>query len=123
MKHSVSLDYDLAEGWLRPWFDGLREGRAVASTCSACDLAQFPPLRVCPMCNTPSDGWRTLSGGATVQHRTAGADGDFAIVQFDGAERAAVVRSEHLAPNARRGRLARVSDGPPWLSLEPEDGE
>ena len=50
MKHRVVLDYELAEGWLAPWIEGLRNGEAVASHCTACDSAWFPPLRACPGC-------------------------------------------------------------------------
>ena len=120
MKHTLSLDYSLAEGWLRPWVDGLHEGRAVASVCNTCDCAHFPPLRICPDCKAPSENWRELSGGAKLQYRTSGSDGDFALAQFDGAEGLAVVRTERLPKDARRGRLAAVPDGELRLSLEPE---
>lgn len=123
MKHQTSLEYTLAEGWLRPWVEGLREGRAVASVCSRCDRAYFPPLRVCPDCKTPCGNWRDLPGGATIQHRTSGADGDFSLAQFDGATGSAVVRTERLPKDARRGHLAPVSDGRPQLRLEPEAPE
>ncbi len=123
MKHHLSLDYTIAEGWLRPWVDGLRDGRAVASTCSHCDNTQFPPLRICPNCRMPSDGWRELPGGATLLHRTFGSDGDFALARFDGAERSAVVRAEHLPGDARRGQLAAVPVGHPRLILQSESPE
>lgn len=120
MKRCLELNYTVEEGWLSTWLDGLRVGKAIASTCSTCDAVQFPPLRACPKCRTPSDGWRTLDGGATVLFRTNGTDGDFAMVQFDGASSAAIARSDALATEATRAMLAPSSVDPPQLSLSPE---
>ncbi|MBC6407676.1 MAG: hypothetical protein GDA40_05895 [Rhodobacteraceae bacterium] len=120
MKHRISLDYDLAEGWLAPWTQGLRKGEAVASRCSACGTARFPPLRRCPDCRVPSDGWVTLSGRATVVWRTTGADGDFVLAQFEGADGAAVLCADHLPRDAAMGRLRASGDGPLALELEAE---
>lgn len=120
MKRDVALDYALGEGWLAPWLDGLREGRAVASTCSACGNAHFPPLRTCPDCRRPSDGWQSLPGGAAILFRTRGADGDFAMAQFDGARGAAIARADALPEGAVRAVLAACPDDPPLISLRPE---
>jgi uncharacterized OB-fold protein len=122
MKRHLTLDYTLGDAWLAPWRDGLRRGAAVASTCTACDAARFPPLRTCPTCRAPSEGWRVLSGGATILHRTSGTDGDFAMVRFDGATGAAIARAEGLPPEATRVTLAPCPDDPPILMLtaEPE---
>lgn len=120
MKHRVTLDYTLGEGWLAPWVDGLREGRAVASRCTTCASARFPPLRMCPDCRRPSDGWVTLSGRATILWRTAGTDGDFALATFDGAEGAAIIRTDNLPPDTTHGRLRACPDGPLFLQLEPD---
>lgn len=120
MKRNVTLDYTLGEGWLTPWLDGVRAGTAVASTCSGCGTAQFPPLRSCPTCRTLSDGWRSLGGGATILYRTQGADGDFAMAQFDGAQGAAIARADALPEGATRAVLATCSDDAPFLSLHPE---
>lgn len=122
MKRRLALDYSLGEGWLAPWLEGLRQGKAVASTCSACGEVQFPPLRTCPACRVRSDGWCNLSGGATVLYRTAGADGDMALARFDGAIGAAIARAEALPEGASRAVLAPCPDDPPILALiaEPE---
>lgn len=117
MKRTVALEYTLGEGWLMPWLDGLRHGKAVASTCAACGEAQFPPLRACPSCHERSDGWRTLSGVGKILHRTTGADGDFAMIRFDGANGAAIARADALPPDATRASLAACSNDPPTLVL------
>lgn len=122
MKRQVALEYTLGTGWLAPWLDGLATGAAVASICSACAAAQFPPLRTCPKCRLPSDGWRTLKGGATILFRTTGTDGDIAMVQFDGASGSAIARAEALPETATRAVLAPCPTDPPTLTLiaEPE---
>tara|TARA_R110002094_G_scaffold2426_3_gene9997 strand:+ start:1740 stop:2111 length:372 start_codon:yes stop_codon:yes gene_type:complete len=120
MKRRVMLDYSLGEGWLARWLDGLRDGKAVASTCATCDETQFPPLRVCPTCRQRSDGWRTLGGGATVQFRTNGSDGDIAMVRFDGASNACIARAEALPQGATRCALATSPDDRPFLALKAE---
>ena len=120
MKHRVTLDYSLGEGWLAPFLDGLRQGKAMASLCPNCDAAHFPPLRVCPTCRAPCEGWRALGGGATVLHRTGGSDGDFAMARFDGASGAAIADAGALPPDATRALLAPCPDDPPGLALIPE---
>ena len=117
MKRRLDLDYTLGEGWLAPWLDGLRQGKAVASTCSACGEAHFPPLRTCPTCRTPTDGWRILDGGAAILFRTVGTDGDFALAHFDGASGAVVVRAEALPQDATRTVIVACPNDPPILSL------
>lgn len=122
MKRQVTLEYALGAGWLAPWLEGLRAGRAVASSCSACGKAQFPPLRTCPDCRRPSDGWRSLPGGATILFRTQGSDGDVAMARFDGSSAAAIARADALPQGTRRAVLAPCPTDPPTLSLivEPE---
>ena len=80
----------------------------------------FPPLRSCPTCRLPTDGWRELSGGATILYRTTGADGDIAMVQFDGASSAAIARADALPPTATRAVITASLGDPPILSLKAE---
>jgi len=120
MKQGISLDYTLGEGWLAPWLDGVREGKALASNCAVCSAAHFPPLRVCPACRVPCDGWRALSGGGLIVHRTTGTDGDFAMVRFDGARGAAIAPADELPEGTTRVALAPCDDDPPRLVLVPE---
>lgn len=120
MKRQVTLDYTLGAGWLAPWLDGLRDGKAVASHCSNCDEAQFPPLRACPTCRQSSDGWQTLEGSATVLFRTTGSDGDVAMVRFDGAKCATITRAEALPVDTTRCVLVPSPDDPPILAIKAE---
>ena len=118
MKRQVTLDYTLGAGWLTPWLDGLRDGKAVASTCSACETAYFPPLRNCPSCRENTNGWRTLNGGATVLFRTSGTDGDVAMVRFDGASNACI--AGHLPEGTTRCILTPSTEDPPTPAIKAE---
>ena len=120
MKHQLSLEYNLSEGWLAAWVEGLRTGEALASHCSACDTRYFPPLRVCADCRARSDGWVTLSGRAKVIGRTNGRDGDFVLAQFEGAKGAAVMRASRLPKDAIFGQLCACGDDPLALELKAE---
>ncbi|WP_421855937.1 Zn-ribbon domain-containing OB-fold protein [Oricola sp.] len=121
MKLDFTLDYELGEGWLAPWVEGLREGRAIASYCKECGAAHFPPLRICPESGERSTDWRTLSGRATILFRTTGADGDFALVRFDGAASAAVAKIQDVPTGIVRCALQPAPGGPPAIIVGPEE--
>lgn len=121
MKLSMQLDYDLAEGWMAPWVAGLREGRAVASVCDACRQAHFAPVRFCLSCQGRASGWTELEGSGTVLFQTRGADGEFALVRFDGAANAVVARVASGAVGATSCTLLAVPDGPPALLISLKD--
>lgn len=123
MKLTLPLTYNLAEGWLAPHIRGLWDGIAVASGCSRCDTASFPPQRICPVCRATVTTWRELSGRATVLYRTTGSDGDVALVRFDGAVGAALARVDLLPPGVTRGMILPASGDTPALILGPEDTE
>jgi hypothetical protein len=97
MKLTLTLDCEMAEGWLAPFVDGLRQGQALASVCGSCGGASFPPRRACP-CGGRATAWATLPGTAEVVLRSAGADGDFALVRLDGAITATVARVSGTGP-------------------------
>lgn len=93
--YTLSLDYQLAPGWLQPYTDGLIEGKALAWRCADCERTSFPPARTCT-CGQTTGAWRVLTGYARVMHYTFGQDGQFALVRFDGADTSAVVRLDSL---------------------------
>lgn len=84
-RYTLTLDYDLKAGWLAPFVEGLAQGQAVARACGGCKRVSFPPLRSCGVCGSQDGEWVNLSGRAQIQVRTQGADGDFALVKFEGA--------------------------------------
>jgi hypothetical protein len=117
MKLALTLDYDLAEGFLGPYLTGLREGRAVAGACTACHRIALPPETTCP-CGARRFAAHTLSGKATVLWRTTGTDGDMALVRFDGADTLSVARLDGFGGNrgaghgtTRQRTGARARDG------------
>lgn len=108
--HHLALEYTLHPGWMSPYVDGLQAGRAVGRRCVTCAKTTFPPQRICT-CGEADGTWVTLAGGAKVTFRTTGADGHFALVQFDGADTSAVVRVCNLAPDETRGAIHASDTG------------
>ena len=93
--YGLTLDYQLQAGWLEPFVHGLLQGTAVARRCKACNKITFPPIRVCD-CHHDVGEWLNLSGKAHIVYRCDGADGSFALVQFEGADTKTVVRLEAM---------------------------
>ena len=118
----LSLDYTLSPGWLLPWVEGLREGRAVARTCESCNRVSFVPLRVCA-CGGVAGTWVDLSGLATVLTRTAGSDGSFALARFDGADTQTVVALSNFPEGHLTGRLRASEAERPAIILQPVSAE
>lgn len=44
------------------FWEGIANGRLVMSWCTPCDSQVWPPRALCPVCQTPVAGTRTLSG-------------------------------------------------------------
>ena len=107
--YRLTLDYQLQTGWLEPFINGLLQGYAVARRCSACAKTTFPPIRVCACQHTEGD-WVNLSGKAEITYRCEGADGNFALVQFEGADTQTVVRLDAMADVDDIGYLQCASD-------------
>jgi len=117
MKLTLTLDYELGEGFLSPHLDGLRSGKAVGGRCTACDRVALPPERTCH-CGAHEPVAQLLDGAATVLWRTTGADGDAALVRFDGVDTLSLARLQGFVGQTR-GRIA--ADPGAGLVLVPED--
>lgn len=115
MNFHLSLDYRVPTGCLEPFFEGLRNGVALAERCEACGRVQFPPGGVCGTCGGASLGWVTLAGTGTVILRTDTPDRTFALVRFDGAANAALVEIANPAVQTGPGMLMPPPEGPPRL--------
>ena len=105
--------------WLAPHLKGLIQGAPIARRCGTCGHVSIPPLRHCPQGHATGE-WITLANRATIIHRTTGQDGDFALVQFEGADTMTLARID-LPPGATRGVLRPNTATPPALILLPED--
>lgn len=116
MTPSITLDYTIGEGFLAHYLDGLRAGQARAGHCTACGRVALPPEPVCP-CGGLMAETITLPGTATLLWRTTGADGDVALVRFDGADSTSLARLDGFADQTQ-GRLAASPDAA--LVLVPE---
>lgn len=122
IKHQITLEYTLAAGWMKPFVDGLIAGKAVATKCASCAHVSYPPQRTCT-CGEAKFDWITLSGVANINFRTTGSDGDFGLVQFDGANTQSTVRLEMTNTDRRQGQIAKSESGLPKMILEPIQNE
>ena len=114
----LRLNYTLAEGWLAPWVDALREGRVLARRCSACGSTSFVPLRAC-RCGNLTGEWVELQNSARIERRCAGLDGEFALARFEGADTACVAALRDVPEGATRARLVAATGTLPRIVLVP----
>lgn len=117
MKLALTLEYTLGEGFLAPYLEGLRAGKALAGRCAGCGRVALPPAPTC-LCGARRVEMQALSGLATILWRSTGSDGDAALVRFEGADTSALARLEGFRAQAR-GRIA--ADPEAGLVLVPED--
>lgn len=121
----LTLSYRHGFGALSPFFQGLLEGRALASCCPVCGDVRFPPRLVCPHDGAATD-WRALSGEGRLVSFTLGrgrlplqheaGEQLFGEVALDGASNRAFARIEAPAAQLRPGlrlRLMRPTTPPP----------
>lgn len=96
---NLGLDYHHSLGALRPYFDGLRAGNAVATCCPRCGKTWYPPRLSCCALDL-SKRWAELPGTGTIVAVTTG-DGVapftetrlgtyLALVSLDGANNSAL---------------------------------
>ncbi len=117
--HRITLDYALGPGWLAPFIEGLQKGDLLGRRCSGCAKVHVPPVRTCD-CGETTGSWQPLSGAARIVVETRGADGAFALVQFDGADTQSVVRLAGVADGDTRGKLCPSDGDTPAMVLGPE---
>ena len=123
ISHQMSLDYTLSPGWQAPFVQGLFAGQAKARKCGACAAISFPPVRICD-CGGTDAAWHSLTGTAKILFRTTGTDGDFALVQFDGADTQSVVRLQDVPNECQHGQLMPAPENTPQMILTtPTDGQ
>ena len=100
---TLALRYEHGVGELTPYFDGLRNRVLQATRCASCGSVWAPPRLVCS-CGSALVQWSALSGFGRVVSvtrtpsslpatQTRGPMG-FALVRFDGATNASLVRFE-----------------------------
>ncbi|MEP4197726.1 MAG: zinc ribbon domain-containing protein [Aliishimia sp.] len=118
MKHQMHLDYSIPEGALKPYFEALRVGNALASACQKCGHVAFPPRAMCASCGSDQMGWIALPGTAHVIHRTDGAAASFALVKFAGADTLSTVELLNASSIATTGTLEISADDQAGLRLK-----
>ena len=85
-----------------PYFDGLRQGRAMASRCAECGRGSFPPRHCCGR----ELRWEELPGSGTVVAATDG----FALIAMDGADNLALGVLREPAMPGWRVRMAQTPE-------------
>ena len=116
IEHPLILDYQLNAGWLTPYIDGLQEGKLIAHQCASCSRTSCPPVRSC-ICGNTDGRWKQLKGTASILQRTTGADGDFAMVRFDGADTLSVVALDTVSLSATTVVIKTTNSKLPQLIL------
>lgn len=106
MKLQINLNYSISEGDLKPYFDALQSGEALASACPHCRQVVYPARLVCNACGSQEMNWKTLCGTAQIIHRTDGAKTGFALVRFSGADTLTTVALANPESMAITGRLS-----------------
>ncbi len=81
----IELDYSYSLGELKPYFDALLEGRALASRCPECGRVSFPPRIKCEF-DQQQSRWQELTGLGTIRRITVGRAGALAQIAMDGAD-------------------------------------
>ena len=66
-KRRIELRYVIPEGKITNFFQGLKDGKVMATRCEKCKTLYFPPQASCPKCNTEDLSWIELSGEATLE--------------------------------------------------------
>ncbi len=114
----LNLTYQHGSGYLAPYFEGLLEGRAIASHCPTCGRKRFPPRPVCPHDRTQTE-WSRISGNGVVVSVTsvhtalpfaaAAADFKFVLVAMDETENAVFGRMQTAADDVAAGTRVRLA--------------
>ena len=87
---SVKFEYEYSLGELKPYFDALQKGIAIASKCPKCGTVSFPPRLICAQDHHTTTLIK-LQGTGQIKCVTNGKDADgkdvsFALISMDGAD-------------------------------------
>jgi hypothetical protein len=66
----LSVRYVISIENVKPFFEGLREGKLLTTKCKRCGRLFFPPQRDCPGCRVSDMEWVELSKEATLETLT-----------------------------------------------------
>lgn len=97
----LRLRYTLTAGALRPYFEALQRGQALASRCPQCRRTWFPPRLLCPYDRRGTE-WIALNGRGRIVNVTSGvsrlplaqtsAHHCFALIALEGADNVGLAR-------------------------------
>lgn len=60
-QRELRLKYTISVERIKPFYDGLMDGKLVTTKCSKCGTMYFPPQSFCPKCRVSDMEWTELS--------------------------------------------------------------
>ncbi len=121
----LQLRYAYTPGGLRPYFEALQQGQALASRCPQCQRIWFPPRLLCSYDRSTTE-WVRLSGRGRIISVTCGTSRlplaqtsshhCFALLALDGADNtsfARVIGDERVLQKGARVRLSAAAAATP----------
>lgn len=60
-QRELRLKYTISVEKIKPFYDGLMDGKLMATKCSKCGTIYFPPQSFCPTCRKSEMQWMELS--------------------------------------------------------------
>ncbi|RLG42703.1 MAG: 3-hydroxybutyryl-CoA epimerase [Thermoproteota archaeon] len=67
---TLSLVYKIPISRIARFWEGLKEGKVLATRCRKCSKLRFPPSAICPFCLSSDVEWVELSGEGIVETYT-----------------------------------------------------
>ena len=117
-------ELDLAYEWdageaMGAFLEGMRDGRILATVCSACERTLVPPRKFCERCFRPTDSWTQVAGTGSVE--------TFSIcyvrwdmVPLDPPEIPAVIRLDGSSQGGFLHKLAEVQPSDVTIGMQVE---
>ncbi|MEM2794047.1 MAG: Zn-ribbon domain-containing OB-fold protein [Candidatus Methanomethylicia archaeon] len=63
----MSLSYDIPISRIKQFWDGLKEGKVLATKCKNCGTLNFPPVADCPNCYSSDIEWIPISSEGEIE--------------------------------------------------------
>ncbi len=63
----INLSYDIPISRTKQFWDGLKEGKVLATKCKKCGTLNFPPAADCPNCYSSDIEWIPLSSEGEIE--------------------------------------------------------
>jgi acetyl-CoA C-acetyltransferase len=105
----LAYDWDAGEA-MGAFLEGMRDGRIVATVCSACGRTLVPPRKFCERCFRPTDSWTEVPATGSVETFSI-CHVRWDMVPLDPPEIPAVIRLDATSEGGFLHKLAEVEPG------------